>query len=276
MLPNRAVRVLCLLVSWAVCQPLGAADERTEEQWAIISKATYASAKNDYAAAVAILDGAIAAGDTRDDTYGRRGEARLYAGDLTGALEDFDRGEKQNEARRVGRSDAHGIAYYYAGRFLEGAYAFDAGKNDLAAAMWHYACVARQFDVHAARRSLPFVENSFGIPVMELYSLYQGKLKPADVLKASEAIVPEYEYRADRLFESHFYIALWYEAHGERKECKQYLTTAIEKYSHPRLKKIAEAHLVLLKKEEEKAAAAAQKAQQAKPGNVKKEQPLAK
>ncbi len=185
-------------------------------------------------AAIKLFDRVIAAGVKKAPVYDLRGEVRLRSGDIEGAIADFDMREKLMD---MGRQHMHlrATAYYYVGRFDDGANEFDGlnrgDRRDVSHALWHYACVAPKYGVPIARSTLPRVDmEKANTPFPELYAMYQGKLKPADVLAAANAGEMAAKYRIRKLFYSHFYIGLWHEAAGESKKAMEHLTIAVEKY----------------------------------------------
>ena len=64
------------------------------------------------------------------------------------------------------------------------------------------------------------------IPMMQIYDLYRGKLQPKDVLEAAQADEPSREQLAGRLFYAHLYLALYYDATGDRERAAQYIRLA--------------------------------------------------
>jgi lipoprotein NlpI len=62
--------------------------------------------------------------------------------------------------------------------------------------------------------------------MMPIYGLYQGKLKPEDVLAAANNSPPNRELHNQRLFYANLYIGLWYEAAGQADEAKKHILEA--------------------------------------------------
>src|SRR5262249_17849708 len=67
------------------------------------------------------------------------------------------------------------------------------------------------------------------VPMMEVYSLFGGKIKPADVLAAVEAGDVPAEQRNAQRFYAHLYLGLYAEATGDRKQAVEHLTIAADK-----------------------------------------------
>jgi len=119
--------------------------------------------------------------------------------------------------------------------------------------VWRYACVARKHGAAKALETLLPIENDRRIPFMEIYAMCQGKTKPEEVLKAANAGEASDADRKERLFYSHLYIGLWYEANGKAKEAKEHLTLADEKYKIGHyMWDVAHIHVAQLKKATEK------------------------
>ncbi len=118
-----------------------------------------------------------------------------------------------------------GIALYYVGRFDDCRLQFESHRtvnpDDVENAAWHYLCVARSSGAAKARAALLPVGPDPRVGMREIYRLYRGELKPADVLAAAGA-------RDEALFSAHLYLALWYEAQGMRDLARKHMTTAAE------------------------------------------------
>ncbi len=124
------------------------------------------------------------------ELYNRRGAELFKLGRIKESIEDFDR----FIALRPEQERSHwqrGISYYYAGRFADGAKQFAAYQtfddNDVENAVWRYLCMARDVGVPQARESLLKIKQDPRVPMMQVYALYKGDLKPNDVLAAAGA-----------------------------------------------------------------------------------------
>ena len=84
--------------------------------------------------------------------------------------------------------------------------------------------------IEKARSSLLKVGNDKRIPMMQVYALYRGEAKPADVLAAAQSGKPSAEELNERLFYAHLYLGLYYEAKGDRKKSLEHIGTAVEQY----------------------------------------------
>ncbi len=123
----------------------------------------------------------------------RRGDLRMFLGNLRGALEDYsemitiDAAQDTPHWRR-------GIAYYFNKRFQEGAdqferyHAYDA--RDRENGLWKFLCdVQSKGLAHAQSKMLPYKQFDRH-PFPQLYALYGGSLSLADY---NEAVRPHAE-----------------------------------------------------------------------------------
>jgi lipoprotein NlpI len=169
--------------------------------------------------------------------YYSRGRSRFCAGQVEESIADFD---KYIELRPEVKSQQweRGIALYYAGRYEAGAAQFELYQtyhdNDVENATWRYLCMARAVGVEKAQAALLPIENDTRVPMMQIYALYRGELKPAEVLQAATVGAGEGAAAATRLnnnlFYVHLYLGLYYEAAGEAKLARAHLLTAADKH----------------------------------------------
>lgn len=214
-------------VSWTL------GEEPMDDPQALLREALAASSKADSAAAVKLLDRVIAKDAKNAQAFYLRGRERFRTGDVDGSIADFDMTAKL-EPNRERELWERGLSHYYAGRFDDGAKQFEQYQtyydNDVENSVWRYACVARKHGAAKALETLLPIENDRRIPFMEIYAMFQGKTKPEEVLKAANAGEASDADRKERLFYSHLYIGLWYEANGKADKAKEHLTLADEKY----------------------------------------------
>ena len=88
------------------------------------------------------------------------------------------------------------------------------------------------------------------VPMMQVYDLYRGALKPADVLAAAEAGEVAPMQRQQRLFYAHLYLGLYYDATGNKKQALEHMSQAADKYRITHyMGDVARVHEGLLRKE---------------------------
>ena len=121
-----------------------------------------------------------------------------------------------------------GLALYYAGRFDDGRRQFELHRTvnpaDVENVAWHFACVARDKGVDAARRGIIPVGADARVPMHEVLELFAGRAEPAAVLAAAEA-GPEEARRNQRCF-AHLYLGLYFEAIGDDDRAKRHMLEA--------------------------------------------------
>lgn len=186
------------------------------------------------------------------EAYNRRGSEHFILGNITGSLADFDKFLTLRPEDRPGHWK-RGITCYYAGRFDDGRKQFgvyeQVDTNDVENAVWHLMCAARVDGIEKARKSLLKIGKDRRVPLMEVYALFAGKLKPEDVLAAAEAGNPPAEQLKSRQFYAHFYLGLYYDMLGDKKRTLEHLTKAEETEAGGYMWEVARVHRRLLRQE---------------------------
>jgi lipoprotein NlpI len=184
--------------------------------------------------------------------HDRRGDAYLKLGKFREAVEDFD-AVLGLEPQSTPEHWRRGIALYYAGRYADGARQFEthrtANPEDVENAVWHYLCNAKATNRATARKELIPVRKDARVPMKEVWDLFAGKVKPADVLAAAEKVPADTDRGAEARFYAHLYLALYFESEGDAKKVVEHLTPAVEKYKIGHyMWDVARVHLAKLKK----------------------------
>lgn len=173
------------------------------------------------------LDGKLA------EVYDLRGSAQFKRGKFAESVADFDRFLELRPREAAGHW-RRGIALYYAGKYDEGSKQFEGYEkvdtNDVENAIWHFLCVAKSDGVAKAQTKMLKIGKDRRVPMMEVYDLYRGKLKPAEVLAAAEGGAAKAEERGRQLFYAHLYLGLYYDATGDAKQALQHMEQAAGKY----------------------------------------------
>jgi lipoprotein NlpI len=202
--------------------------------------------------AVADFNRCLQLDPTCAEAFDRRGSEQFKLGRVAESLADFDRYLKL----RPGAAPGHwkrGISLYYLGRYGDGRQQFEGYEkvdtNDVENAVWHFLCVARKEGLAKARASLLKIGKDRRVPMMQVYDLYRGALKPADVLAAAEAGDVPAPQRRQRLFYAHLYLGLYYDATGDGKQALEHISQAAGKYRIGHyMGDVAAVHEVLLRK----------------------------
>lgn len=151
-----------------------------------------------------------------------RGVAYFQAGRIAESVEEFD------TVVRLAPGQApylwqRGIALYYAGRFRDCREQFESHRtvnpDDVENAAWHFLCVARAESPERARAALLPVGPDPRVPMRQVYQMFQGILRPEQVLAA-----------ADRGVESEFYarlyVGLYFDALGQQTAALTHIRAA--------------------------------------------------
>jgi len=185
-----------------------------------------------------------------------RGGAQFKAGNIAASVADFDKYIELVPQAKVSHWQ-RGISLYYAGRYGDGAKQFegyqDFDSNDVENAIWRFMCMARKVGIPKAQAAMLKIGKDKRVPMREVYDLYLGKLKPADVFKAARDGKPEPEQLNRQLFYAHLYVGIWHELNGDKEKALAELRTAAEKYRIGHyMGDVARVHRDLLAKELEK------------------------
>jgi lipoprotein NlpI len=230
----------------AVAQAL--AQGKSEEALALAEKAVAADAKSPqtylargmvyealqkHAEAVADFSKAIELDPKAAEAYNRRGSERFKQGKVAESLADFDKFLELRPDEYPGHWK-RGITLYYLGKYDEGRKQFQGYEkvdtNDVENAVWHFLCNARLVGVAKARAELLKIGKDKRVPMMQVYALFKGEIKPADVLAAANAGAPPEAERKARLFYAHLYLGLYYDALGDTKAAREHMTKAATEY----------------------------------------------
>jgi lipoprotein NlpI len=252
-----------LLVGVALSPPAVWADTPGD----ILEQARAAWKRGDARAALALADRAVAAGPKDPQAFLLRGSFHEELGrhdeavaDLTRCLkldpkcaEALDRrGSEQFKRGRVAESLAdfdaflalrpeaapghwkRGISLYYLGRYDEGRRQFagyeQVDTNDVENAVWHFLCGARKDGFQKAQKAILKIGKDPRVPMTQVYDLFRGVLRPADVLAAALAGDAPAAERQSRLFYAHLYLGLYYDARGDARRAREHLEQAAGKY----------------------------------------------
>lgn len=205
---------------------LASGQDSTED---LLQQATIAAEKGDHDRAVSLLTGVLDKEPKTALAWYLRGRANFCAGKIKESVADFDK-YVELSPRVESRQWERGISYYYAGEYAKGAKQFKLYQTfhnqDVENSVWRYLCVAKSEGIEKAQANMLPIDNDSRVPMMQIFDLYRGKLKPADVLQAAEAGDPTKEVLNTRLFYAHLYLGLWHEAAGRAKEAQEHLLQA--------------------------------------------------
>jgi lipoprotein NlpI len=203
--------------------------------------------------AIADLDRCLEINPKLASAYDLRGSEHFKLAHITESLADFDHFLKLRPEAYPGHW-RRGITLYYAGKFDEGRKQFEGYEkvdtNDVENAVWHFLCAARVVGIDKARDGMLKIGKDRRVPMMEVYDLFRGKVKPADVLAAAEKGEATPAERKQRLFYAHLYLGLYYEANGDRAKTLEHISQAAGKYNIGQyMADVARVHEELLRKQ---------------------------
>jgi lipoprotein NlpI len=229
---RQAVHCFCRFTPMALALAIlhGSSACAGEAEEDLLQKASLASVRGDIDQAIGVLTEVITKNPKQTLAYYLRGRENFRAGKIKESVSDLDKHVElatAQDPKAETRQWERGISYYYAGEFEKGAKQFELYQTfhdqDVENSTWRYLCVARKDGVEKARQNLLPISDDRRVPMMQIYDLYRGKLKPADVLAAAEAGEPTKEALNRQLFYAHLYIGLWYEAAGEIELAKKHI-----------------------------------------------------
>lgn len=153
------------------------------------------------------------------------------------SVKTFDRYVKLNP-EAASRQWERGISCYYAGQFKSGAKQFADYQTyhsaDVENAAWRFLCTAKTADVETARKEILPIRGDRRVPMMEIYGMFKGEVKPEKVLAAAQAGDVDEIAKKGQLFYAHLYVGLYEEARGNETAAKKHITAAA-RLSDPRL-----------------------------------------
>jgi lipoprotein NlpI len=214
--------------AWIIVAFLAAVTVAQDDEQ-LLQQATQAAQRRDHERAIRLLGQVLEARPKHPLAWYLRGRENFRAGKIEQSVADFDKHVELNPGEE-NRQWERGIANYYAGQYEKGAKQFADYQNyhdqDVENSVWRYLCIARDKNVEDARKSLLPITSDPRPVMMEIYALYQGKLKPDDVLAAAKADEPIRELLNQRLFYAHLYLGLWHEAAGNVEEARKHILEA--------------------------------------------------
>ncbi|HEV3340332.1 MAG TPA: tetratricopeptide repeat protein, partial [Pirellulales bacterium] len=216
-------------------------------------RGTLHAALRQHEEALADLDRAVELDPNDAGAYEQRGSERFKMGRFADSIADFDRQIALDPASEAGHWK-RGISYYYAGQYAEGRNQFEGyqtvDSNDVENAVWRFLCMARSDGVEAARGDLLKVRQDRRVPMMEIYALFAGRTTPEQVLAAARAGEPAADELRHRLFYAELYLALYYDAQGDRAQAREHMQAAVGQKIGHYMWDVAKAHADLLARRE--------------------------
>jgi lipoprotein NlpI len=210
--------------------------------------------KRDFTAAVKDFTECLRLDPRNTEALDARGSGHFMLGKFKESVADFDAYLKL-VPKQANHHWRRGISLYYAGQYDLGKKQFEGyenvSTNDVENAVWHFLCAAKKDGLEKARAGMLRIGKDDRPPMMEVYELFKGKLKPADVLKAAGAARGKEQRQP--LFYAHLYLGLYYDATGDRKKAAEHMALAAGKYRIGHyMGEVARVHDELLSKKKQK------------------------
>jgi lipoprotein NlpI len=207
--------------------------DEPKDAGAYLRRGTTHAGKGQYKEAVADFRACLRLDPKNTEALDRLGSASFMLGQFKESVAAFDQFLKLRPEQANGHW-RRGISLYYAGRFDDGKKQFEGYEkvdtNDVENAVWHFLCAARQDGLKKARASILKIGKDRRVPMMQVYDLFKGTLKPADVLAAANSGDLTDEQRRQGLFYAHLYLGLYAEVAGDKKKAAEHLALAAGKY----------------------------------------------
>jgi lipoprotein NlpI len=192
---------------------------------ALVYRAGIHEKLHQFTEAAADLTKVLALDKTLASAYQQRGVVHFKAGKFKESVADFDKFIELEPAEKI-KHWQRGISYYYAGQYEDGRKQFegyqDFDQNDVENAVWRFMCMARADGIAKAQKAMLKIGDDRRVPMRQVYDLYKGDLKPADVLKAAKA-------NRERFY-ANLYVGIYYDLQGDKNKAYQYLNQAAEKH----------------------------------------------
>lgn len=221
----------------------------------LLQTAAQAIQRGESSKAVEILTNLIKDNPQASTAYYLRGRENFRLGKIAASVADLDQ-HVALEPRAESRQWERGISYYYAGDFPKGAKQFELYQTyhdqDVENSVWRYLCVAATEGVEKARGNMLPIADDRRVPMMQIYDLYRGKLKPEEVLAAANAGNPPPEALNTRLFYAHLYLGLWKLANGDKAGAKADIIAAEGHKIGHYMWDVAHVHAEILRREAKK------------------------
>jgi lipoprotein NlpI len=200
-----------------------------------LRKAIAASEKGDSAEAEKLLTSLIEKSPSDAIAYYWRGRERFRLAKIKESVADFDEYVKlaPEKERQLWE---RGISLYYLGEFERGAKQFELYQTyhdtDVENAAWRYLCQARASDPKTALKDLLPIKGDRRPVLMDIYAMFKGEKRPADVLTACEQVSGDERKEVARFY-AHLYLGIYFEAHGDAKKSLEHIRLAAEKHREP-------------------------------------------
>jgi lipoprotein NlpI len=225
---NRWLAGVCLAISVSGNGPSCVAETPTAD---LLERAASAEERGEPEEAIRLATQAIEQDASLAAGYKIRARARFCAGRIRESMDDFDEYVKRRPSVASSQWE-RGIACYYAGKFQDGVKQFESYQKvdgqDVENSVWRYLCMVPEVGVQRAEAAMLPIESDRRVPMMQVFEMFRGRLKPEEVLSAARAGNPDPMALDGQMFYANLYLGLWYEAQGDKMRARRYIELAAD------------------------------------------------
>jgi lipoprotein NlpI len=161
--------------------------------------------------------------------YSSRGDARLFLSRFEEAVADYEKMIVLDPKLDLSHWRL-GIAYYYVEKYDKAAHQFEIYHGydnvDRENGIWRYMSQSRAYGPKKARKGLLKYEKTDRPPYPWLYSLFAGKMKPAEVLAEIKKAGFDQRYEIRVRFHADLYLGIHYELVNNQAKALEHLRLA--------------------------------------------------
>ena len=206
--------------------------------------------KGDQAAAIAAADTMVRKWPDDSRVIRTAGDIHLRAGKVDSATRLFNRFVKKRP-EELPYLWQRGISLYFTGDFEEAAEQFEVHRrvnpNDVENAAWHFLCIAKSHSVEKAKQLVLPAPGDPRAPMEEVLQMLSTGNREA-VIARVEALPTGSERRKSAAFYGDFYLGLYADALGEKKQAVKYLKRAAEDAPHNYMGDVARVYAEFLQR----------------------------
>lgn len=207
-----------------------AADPKETAEVDVLSAAGQKRDQERFAQEIEHLTREITKSPNRVELYSRRGDERFFRRDFAEAVADYEHMLKL-QPDLESRHWRLGLAWYYAGKYAEGARQFEkyyeTDDVDRENGLWRFLCQSRQLGLDAARKKMLKYDKPDRGGLGDVYRMYAGELNADQILKDLEARNEGPNQKNQRLFYAELYIGLFESVQNKHASAAKHLEVAV-------------------------------------------------
>lgn len=169
--------------------------------------------------------------------YSRRGDAYFFQGEFKAAVADYDKMVELTPSIKASHW-RRGIACYYAKQYAAAAKQFEIYHSfdnvDRENGIWRFFSQFKAKGAAEAQQGLLKYEKDDREPFPDIYRLFEGKIRPEQILKNIQTAEIDETEREKRHFYAYLYIGLNESLQGRTETARKYLQKAVNNKWGPR------------------------------------------